>query len=319
MTPRVRGLLWAALAVVIWGGFFVVTRLGVTGRLAPVDVVALRFAVGALVLLPAFLPTARRLPARGWAEGAVLAICWGPPFVLLLAYGLRTAHAGFGAALTPGVMPVFAGLLGWWLLGARPGRRQWAGYAVILAALALLGTGANGGAHPWESAALLLAASVLWALYTVRVRRSGLPALQAAALVCVISAAVTVPACLLSGASRLSEASWTEIGVQAFYQGVLVSGVSVVAFNRAVALLGPAPASAIASLVPVVATVLAVPVLGEIPGPREGLAVAGIAAGVFLAAGGAGRAGAAGAVSRASSAPARPERGRTPRLPPAPR
>ncbi|MDQ2801164.1 MAG: DMT family transporter, partial [Pseudomonadota bacterium] len=76
---------------------------------------------------------------------------------------------------------------------------------------------------------------------------------------------------------------WLEVALQAFYQGVLVSGVSIIAYNRAIALIGPGVAAAVLSLVPVAATVLAIRILGERPTVFTAVAVAVIAAGALLA------------------------------------
>jgi drug/metabolite transporter (DMT)-like permease len=72
--------------------------------------------------------------------------------------------------------------------------------------------------------------------------------------------------------------------LQAVYQGVLMSGVAIVSFNRSVALLGPSAATAIIALIPVVASLAAIPVLGELPSGGECVALAVVVGGVLLAA-----------------------------------
>uniref|UniRef100_UPI0035DF38DB EamA family transporter n=1 Tax=Bradyrhizobium altum TaxID=1571202 RepID=UPI0035DF38DB len=71
---------------------------------------------------------------------------------------------------------------------------------------------------------------------------------------------------------------------QSFYQGVLMSAVAIYAFNRAVVSLGARAASAIIALVPVTATTLAFPVLGELPPLISAAAICIIALGVIFAA-----------------------------------
>jgi drug/metabolite transporter (DMT)-like permease len=71
--------------------------------------------------------------------------------------------------------------------------------------------------------------------------------------------------------------------VQAVYQGVLMSGVAIFTFNRTVALLGSSAATAIIALLPAVASLIAIPVLGERPAPIERVAIAIIIGGVLLA------------------------------------
>ncbi|RYE28191.1 MAG: DMT family transporter [Hyphomicrobiales bacterium] len=60
--------------------------------------------------------------------------------------------------------------------------------------------------------------------------------------------------------------------------------VAIFTFNRAVSLLGSSAATAIIALIPAIASLLAIPILGEQPSPAEGMAIAVIVAGVLLAA-----------------------------------
>jgi drug/metabolite transporter (DMT)-like permease len=284
---RTLGFGLAAMALTIWSAWFVVTRLSVTRVLGPYDITALRLGVGAAVLLPGFLRTAPALTPRAWREGAVLAACWGVPFVLLLSWGVQLTSAGYAASLTPSLMPVFAGLIAWAVLGESPGRLRATGFAVTAVGVLALRATARTGDHAagaLAGTAALLAASALWAVYTLRVRRSVLTPLQAAALVCLVSSAAYLPFYALCGVSRLGQVPWRELAFQAVYQGVLVSGVSIAAYSRAIMLVGASAAASVVSLVPVLAAILAVPILGERPGAPALIAIATISAGALLTA-----------------------------------
>jgi drug/metabolite transporter (DMT)-like permease len=115
----------------------------------------------------------------------------------------------------------------------------------------------------------------------VRMRRSRLTALEATALICVGSLLTYIPLYLASGLTRLLEAPPAEVAIQAIYQGVMVSVVALIAFNRSLALIGRR-SPAFTALVPVIATLLAIPVLGEVPDPRHVGAILAIGAGVLL-------------------------------------
>jgi drug/metabolite transporter (DMT)-like permease len=65
------------------------------------------------------------------------------------------------------------------------------------------------------------------------------------------------------------------------YQGILISGVAIVTFNRSVEQLGAAAATSIIALLPAVASGLAILVLGEIPTAAEAAAVLAIVAGAL--------------------------------------
>lgn len=281
-----RGFCWAGLSVLIFAGWFVVTRFSVTRELRLWDVTALRFGIGAVILLPVLLRGQRRLSAREWREGLLYACLWGLPFVLAVALGLQLTSAGRAAAIAPTLMPVFAGVFAWVFLKEKQGRARWCGYFAIVTGLLCMvagGASAHGSMSPIGLAALMTAAA-MWAVYTLLFRRSALTPVQAAALICFWSAVLFLPVYILGGLSRLALASPSELGLQAVYQGVLMSGVAIVSFNRSIALLGPPAATAIIALIPVVASLAAIPVLGELPSPAECVALAVVVGGVLLAA-----------------------------------
>ena len=281
-----RGVVWGGVSVAILSGWFVVTRLGLRHELRIWDVIALRFGGGALFLTPALLVGPSRLPSRGWIQGLLLAGLWGAPFILLVALGLQLTTATLTSTVTPTLMPVFAGFIAWAFLGEVPSSRRLVGYALIVGGLLTLVYGyvnATGAIDTIGSAALI-GAAVLWALYTLRLRRTTLTPLQAAALICFWSAVFYLPFYFGLGLPNLGKASVGELLFQSFYQGVLMSVVAIYAFNRAVVTLGARAASAIIALVPVTATALAFPVLGELPPLMSAAAICVIALGVIFAA-----------------------------------
>lgn len=282
---RLAGFVWAALTVMIFSGWFVVTRFGVTRELRIWDIAALRFGIGAILLAPAVVRRSSRLPVAAWGEGLIFAVLWGVPFVSLVALGLKLTSAAQAASVAPTLMPVFAGVLAWGFLRERQGRLRWLGYAAIVTGLVCLvaaSSAVHGAPNPLGIVALA-AAAAMWAIYTLLFRRSGLTPIQSAALICLWSAALFLPVYLFLGLSRLSLASPGEIALQAVYQGGLMSGVALITYNRAVSLLGCAAATAVVALLPAVASVLAIPVLGETPSPAEGMSIVVIVLGVLLA------------------------------------
>lgn len=281
---RLEGLLWAALSVAIFSGWFVVTRFSVTRELQVWDVTAIRFGVGAVLLAPAVLRRGSRLPMSAWGEGLLFALLWGAPFVLLVALGLQLTSAAQAASIAPTTMPLVAGILSYVFLKEQQGWIRWTGYAAILAGLVCLTGAVTTQAPPSPvGVAALAAAGGMWAVYTLLFRRSGLSSIQVAALICIWSAALFLPAYVLFGLSHLGRASASEIALQLFYQGVLMGAVALVTFNRAVSLLGASAATAMIALVPAVASLLAIPILSETPSFVESIAIAVIVVGVLLA------------------------------------
>ena len=66
---RAAGFVWATLSLMVFSGWFVITRFSVTRELQIWDIMSLRFRVGALVFAPTILRPGARLPAAAWREG----------------------------------------------------------------------------------------------------------------------------------------------------------------------------------------------------------------------------------------------------------
>ena len=283
------GVFWALLTVAIWGAWPAVTRLSVTRTMIPEDLVALRYAVGGLVMLPILLQQAARISPRGWGEGVVLAVFQGAPLALLVTIGVRFAPASHMAALSPGLLPLFAAVLSIVFFKEYLSASRHVGLAMIfIGALVLVGVSVTTlSADFWKGDLMFICAGFMGSIYTVRMRRSGLSAMQGAALMSVYSMVFYLPlyGWLWLGSSRLAEAPAYEVLFQAFYQGVLLGAVTLFSLSKAIVILGATRAAAFLSLVPVVGTVFGFAILHEIPSAVETAAVVVISLGVFLAAG----------------------------------
>ena len=83
--------------------------------------------------------------------------------------------------------------------------------------------------------------------------------------------------------ARLIEAPLADVALQALFQGILVTIVSLLLYGRALAILGASACAAFGALVPVLSALLAIPLLGEWPSETDWVGIAAIAAGVYLA------------------------------------
>lgn len=279
--PTRHGALFAFGAILIWSFWPAWTRHGVIGNLSVDDIVFLRFGVGGLMFLPLLLARARRIRPRGWAIGLGLAICQGAPFVLLVATGLRFAPANHAAALTTGLSPLFAALLGAALFGEVVTKQRAAGLVLILLGAGALAYAGSGPAARGD--ALFVAAAAIVSIYLVYVARSGLSGFEAAAMVSVYSMIAYLPYYFLFGDRRVASAPWADVALQGLYQGVLMAFLSFLLLNAGIARLGASRASAMIALVPALTLVFAIPLLGEWPTPNEALSALLVSAGVYLA------------------------------------
>ena len=283
-----RGAAYGTAAVSIWAGWIVVTRLGVTRSLASVDIAALRFGVAGLILLPVLWRRGLALDRLGWLGLATLALGGGAPFVLLVGAGLHFAPAAHAGALFPGVMPLFVALLASSILGESFPWMKRVGLVLILSgALAIVGfAGLSRGGSQGVGHFLFLGAALLWASYTVSMRRARLDGLHAAAIAAVVSMIFYLPIYAVVAGARLLDVPIGDIVFQGLYQGVITMVISLFLYGRAISLLGASSGAAFGALGPAMAALIAIPALGEWPTRADWIAIMLISAGVYLAGGG---------------------------------
>jgi drug/metabolite transporter (DMT)-like permease len=282
----VNGYLAAAIAVLIWASYPVATRAAVTGSFAAMDLVALRFGLGALLFLPYLVLHFRAIGRAVWRKGLPLTLFQGAGMGALVICGLQFSPASHQAALGPGVSPAWVALLGFVVFAKKPSSSALFG-AVLCAAGVLVLTCASttrGDPAALLGDAMFLAASALGALYVLQLRNWGVGAMQSAAIVSLYSAMVVVPWYLCCTPAPFQHLASPEFLWQALWQGLLIGCVSLVALNHAIQRLGAERSSAMVALVPVVSAILAVVFLGERPSPVEVVAILAISAGVSIGA-----------------------------------
>ena len=279
----VRGVLYGLAAVCIWAAFIVVSRLGVRTSLTPLDVAAIRFGVAGVILLPYVARKGLALERLGWIGLAAIAIGCGAPMVLLVGAGLLYAPAAHAGALFPGVMPSMVAVLAALILKEAFGIRKKAGLALILigAAGIVWGNGGTFGTAQNIGHALFLAAGLLWAGYTVAMRRAKLDGLHAAALAAVGSLVLYLPTYVAIAGTALFEAPLLDIALQAIVQGLLTAIVALLLYGRMVGLLGATRGSALVALTPAATALMAIAVLGEWPSAVDWTAIAAMSIGVY--------------------------------------
>ena len=285
-----QGAAWGLFAISIWVGWIILTRYGVTTSLSPYDITALRFTCAGLLLAPVVFRQGWGIRKVGLKSWLVIVCCAGLPYVLIASSGLQFAPAAHAGALIPGTMPLWAALLAMWFLKEKiAGVRKLGLMLIPIGIVIFVGAGLTDFASGnWRGHLLFLAAAMSWASFTVAMRsagQAGFTPLQAAAVVSVVSALVYLPVYVLFLPHRIMEAPIGPIVIQTIYQGVFVSIISLFAYARSVSILGASLGASFASLVPVLAMLSAIPLLGEWPKPSDYVGIAAITFGVFLSSG----------------------------------
>ena len=270
LTSTLRGALWGAIAVTIWGVYLAVARANVSGGILPADVAFVRYTVAGLLMLPWLLRhSPSTMAGLGWSKALMLTALAGPLFILVSASGFQFAPLAHGAVVQPAAITVAGLLLGAVLLRDSLTQTRVIGAGVILAGLAFIAgpSALIGGLSSLAGDALFASAGVMWALFSVLSRRWSISPIAATAAVSVLSAVIYLPVYLFThGINTLAALPIHAIAQLIIVHGILSGVVAVYAFGRAVEMLGAARAAAFPAMVPVVATLVGIPLTGEIPG-----------------------------------------------------
>lgn len=267
------GIALGLLAAVMWGSNLTMNRAGGAAGLTADDVTFLRYASAGLVMLP-YLAShdLRHLGGIGWVRGIALTVILGPLFMYLAVGGYAFAPLAHGAVFQPSGLIMTGTVLGVLVLGERLRGTQIVGVVIILTGLAVV-TGPDlltTRADAWRGDLLFIGAGSLWGLFTVLVKRWGLPPLAATATVSVLSGVLFTPWFVATDTfARIAAAPLSAVLGQILVQGVLSGVVATIAFVRAAQLIGASRVSVFPALVPVVAILLGIPVVGEWPTPLQ--------------------------------------------------
>ena len=285
-TPsQATGYAGAVVTVLVWAAWMLATRQSAATSLNSIDIGLIRFGIPALLLAPVWWRTG--LLPRGVPLRILLPMVAGSGIVFLhvAATALQVTPTGPAAILLGGAMPLATALIGILLFGERPDRMRLLGLSGIVAGVAILLAGSlTGSGMTLGGLVLLPLGALLWAGFTHAFRRSGLSALQGAAIIAAWSFLLNLPLVAVFG-QHVTQASLAELLPQVLSQGLLSGLVATLAYGTAIRALGGSQAAAFTALTPVLATLGSGYLLGEPVGLTALLAALVTGAGVALSTG----------------------------------
>jgi drug/metabolite transporter (DMT)-like permease len=224
--------------------------------MTPGDVTILRFGVSGLLFLPiTFQAKPPIIGTLGWRRLFALTALAGFPYSLVLVSGVIFAPALHNSVLNQGLMPLIALAIARIVFSERVGWRRLTGIVVAGVGFAIFSFDAIVNApfreKAWIGDLCFVTTAMMWALFGTLSKHWRIDAVSTSASICVLSL-IMLPILALIVPLRLAESSWPAIALQAVYQGVIVSAVSLILYIRTVNLIGPVNAALMLPLVPIV-------------------------------------------------------------------
>jgi drug/metabolite transporter (DMT)-like permease len=278
-----KGSIFAFVTVSIWSGWLIISRMGMLSSLSSFDLTFLRYTTAGLIMLPTAIKNFHLINKDNWKAIALMVLCAGAPYLLVCNMGFKNAPASHGI-ITPSTMPLWVAIGAYLLDKQKVGAARLCGYLFIIAGVVFkLSTSKHGLA---SSDLFFLSGAVLWATYTLQAKRHNY--LSALVTTSFVASGTMILIAIPYGIYQIADPHplpLLEASKQIIYQGILVGVISLITYNRAMQLIGASEAASFAAFVPVMATLLAIVFLQEIPSRNDWILVLLMSVGVFLASG----------------------------------
>lgn len=259
----ITGYAMALTVVCIWSGFIVISRFGATNALNSFDLISIRYVTATLIALPLWFFIKRHISI--FTKQYFTIALFGGIFYAscaFMAFGL--APASHAAVFLPGFMPVSISLCIWVLLGERVKGKGLLALGIISFGVLLLASSTLTVSKSTLAGDLLfMTAATSWGVFNALLKKWQPDPIATTAAVSLYTSVLYVPIYLLFLPHEISNAPMFEIAIQVIYQGVIAAVIQVLLYVKAAKAIGASNMAVTMALVPVLASLIAVPVLGE--------------------------------------------------------
>jgi len=287
LSARVIGTLCGIAAALFWAAGLVAAKHGVAVGLTPSDMAFHRFVWSGVLLVPALWRMGMAdLGGAGWGRGLIILLLAGPLQAVSSYTGFTLAPLGHGAVIHPASAALGGLLLATLVLKEPLSTARLVGVIAIVCGLIVFAGEAvtSIGLHALAGDSLFATAGLMWATFTLCLRRWRMDGMHAAMIVGVLSLFIYAPLhALLFGFHTMIAAGWIENLIQIAVQGVFAGLLALFLFARAVTTLGAGRASTFPALVPGLTMLIGFLALGEIPTPLQLLGLAIVVVGFRFA------------------------------------
>ncbi|WP_323842825.1 DMT family transporter [Moraxella sp. Pampa] len=263
LSPKTQGYLLVLFTMFVWGSFSLLSRVTVRWQVAVWDIIAMRFTLAAIILMPILLIKQEWRFLFRW-HAVILAIIGGVGYSCLVYTGFSLAPVVHGAVFLNGMIPVATTLLLWLIFKVRPDTDTKLALIIIIATLIVMSSMIAMGAYHFNVGdVIFLACAFCWAGFSILLKEWQFTPWQSMCSTVVWSALIYLPIYALFIGFSSPNASLHHLVVQGVFHSILVMIVATVTYAMAVSRLGAFMAGGLSSLAPFISAIIAVPLLGE--------------------------------------------------------
>lgn len=265
ISPIVKGYLAMTVVLMIWSGFSLTVRAIGASPLTVADVALIRFFVP-LILLAPMIPSRLKQIKAVRPSNVLFVLLGGIPFLFLASWGAKTTPTAYVGTILASTPPFFVALLSYAIYRHKVSLRQVFTLTLILAGIITMIVDradefSNGIPY---GVFYLLSAALVWAGYTMGLKRAGLNSITVAIILSYLSFFITLALIYFELVpSNLGSFSLNEALPFIVVQGLGVGVLATIGFSYAVSQLGSERSSIIGSVSPGLTALLAVAIFDE--------------------------------------------------------
>ncbi|MPW30554.1 EamA family transporter [Agarivorans sp. B2Z047] len=286
---RRSGFIAAIATIVIWSTYFLSLRSSALSPLSVLEISLFRYVIPAVLLCPLLIKRWSKITEVAWPYLLGMIAGAGLPFFLCSAIAMSYTPVAQGSTLVPGVAPLFVTAIAVLVFKQPFERHKKIGLtAIFIGVLLLLANSfSQSSSQQLLGQAMFLCASLLWAVFTLSTRQSGLSPLETAAVITVPNALILIIYTWLTpnhnwGAGHVPI---SELLSHMLIQGIIVGLLASCCYSFAISRLGAELSSALGSLTPVLASLLAFWLFAENLDPLTIFGIISTVIGVVIASG----------------------------------
>lgn len=263
LSQKTQGYLLALFTMCVWGSFSLLSRITVVWQVSIWDVIAMRFAFSALILIPILYHN------KNWRflwskQSVIIAMMGGIGYSCLVYTAFSLAPVVHGAVFLNGIIPVATTLLLWLFFGVKPDGNTKVALSIIIFTLCVMIAMILTGAYHFNVGdSIFIACAFCWAGFSILLKEWRFTPWQTMCSTVFWSAAFYLPIYILFIGFSSPNASIIHLGIQGVFHGVIVMIIATLTYAMAVARLGAFQAGGLSSLAPFISAILAVPLLNE--------------------------------------------------------
>lgn len=262
-----QGYIFTILTMLVWGSFSLLARLNAYWNIQVWDILALRFGIGFLVLLPIIIYRKDYKYLWNW-RGLMLALAGSVAYCSFVYSGFFFAPVAHGAVFLNGTIALFVAILAYFVFQQAFDKNTWVSLFIILITLGTMTFLISDDHSSFGIGDIcLIGASISWAIFSILLRKWKFSAWQMIINIAFWSSVVYLPIYFICFTPQLSQVEPVHLAIQTVFHSIFVLIIATLTYAKAVEYIGAFKASGIASLAPFIAALVAVPLLNETLNP----------------------------------------------------